>query len=99
MTEELEEEVNKAKSVILTHLLNNKQISSQVYNDMTRNYGIIIKKPSFFGSWWKSKKRKNVKQYVLVKQVSIPEVDDKEDTAPKLNVVKLDIKKDNGEPE
>ena len=46
-----------------------------------------------------TKKRKNVKQYVLVKQVSIPEVDDKEDTAPKLNVVKLDTKKDNGEPE
>ncbi len=99
MTEELEEEVNKVKIVILNHLLRNDLISKTVYNDMTRNYGIIIKKPSFFSSWWKSNKRKNVNEYVLVKQVSIFESIDKEDPSPKLNVVKFDSKKDNGEPE
>ena len=93
--EELEQEVNKTKIVILTHLLNNKLISTQVYNDMNRNYGIIIKKPSFFSSWWKSKKDINYLQYVLVKQVSITEPnEDEEKPKPKLNVIELNKNKE-----
>jgi hypothetical protein len=88
LPEELEEEINKVKIILLNHLLNNKLISIHVYNDMIQNYGIIIKKPSFFSSWWKS--RKDVKQYILVKQVNM--VVDKEDTASKLNVVKFENK-------
>jgi hypothetical protein len=94
-TEELETEITKIKNILLEYLYNKKLISHEVYSDMTKNYGFIIKKPSFFSRWWKSKKNINQLQYVLVKQVSITEPNENEEKPkPKLNVVELNKNKE-----
>lgn len=95
--EELEGEANKVKALIISYLYNNDHITTEVHDNIQLNYGIIIKKPSFFSRWWKTKKVKDVDQYMIVKQLSIVEVDEKEkDPKSILNVVKFD---NNKEPE
>jgi len=93
-TEELETEVTKVKNIIIEYLFNKKLISHEVYLDITKNYGIVIKKPSFFSQWWKSKKEINQLQYIIIKQVSIEDPGE-EIEKPKsiLNVVDLNKNK------
>lgn len=94
-TEEFEIEVTKVKDVIIEYLFRKDFISHGVYYDMTKNHGILIRKPSFFSHWWKSKKEVNVLQYIIVKQVNVKDPDkDINKTKPVLNVVDLDKKKE-----
>ena len=88
-TTELEVEANKVKELIIDHLYKNGHITAKVHEDMKLNHAIIIRKPSFFSKWWKTKKVKDVTQYVIVKQITIVESNEKEPKSV-LNVVKFD---------
>jgi hypothetical protein len=88
-TRELEEEANKVREIIIDHLYKNGHITAEVYKDMKLNHGIIIRKPSFFSKLWKTKKVKDVTQYMIVKQITMVESNEKEPKSV-LNVVKFD---------
>lgn len=91
-------EATKVKNIIIEYLYNNDLITNEVFNDLHLNYGIIIKKPSFFSRLWKGKSMSPKSQYILVRQLNILERDDKlEDSKPKLSVIPL--KKDDDKNE
>lgn len=87
---QLEREATKIKNIVIEFLYKNDYIESEVFNDLHLNYGVVVRKPSFFSHLWKKKKVIQNEQYVLIKQVSISESLDKpEDSKPKLSVLKL----------
>lgn len=95
---ELEEEATKIKNLIIFHLYKQGYIDEKDYNDLSLNYAILVRKPSFFSSLWKcllkSKKEDELK-YILVKQISLREPEENNssnDECKKLKVVP--IKKD-----
>ena len=50
--ESVEENINTAKNILLRAMFKNKAIDEKTYIEWSRNYAIIIKKPTFFNKFW-----------------------------------------------
>lgn len=83
VTEELEEQATVIKNMVLQFLYDRGTIDKTICEDLSLNYAIIIKKPSFFTKLWK-KKTEDTLQYILVKQCSIKNKNskDKKESSP-----------------
>lgn len=80
--EAMEENLQTGKAVLLTRLHNEGHIDNDVYEDYMENYGLIIRKPSFFSSIWgklTNKGEEERERLVLVKQFSFLRVDRKDE--------------------
>jgi hypothetical protein len=94
-TEQYEKEINVGRLIILRELYNKEIITEDVYNDYTLNYAIIIKKASFFSSFWKKFYNDSKERYILVKQQTLVEHDDEpNEKKADLKVVEFDKKED-----
>ena len=75
--EELESNLQIAKSILIEHLYNNGKIDEETYEDYARNYALLMRRPSFFSGFWSSlagkKHGEDHIRFVLVKQESITE--------------------------
>ena len=89
---EFEQEATKIKNIFVSFLYDNDLIDNETYMDFQLNYGIIIKKPSFFSRLWKKKNiYKEIFHYIIVRQHSLlnesSDLKDKEDLKSKLIVI------------
>jgi hypothetical protein len=72
--DDMEENLQIGKAVLLSGLFEEKHISKEVYLDYMKNYALIVKKPSFFNKLWEKLTRKGEKEghrIILVKQFSL----------------------------
>lgn len=90
-SEELEQEVTNVKNLLISFLQIEGHISKEVADNLIYNYGIVIKKPSFFTRLWK---KKNIQltglQYIIVKQLTIKEKSPDDNQKSKLTLLKTD---------
>jgi len=95
---EFEQEATKIKNIVVSFLYDNNLINYETYMDFQLNYGIIIKKPSFFSQLWKRKNiYKEIFHYVIVRQHSLfnKSSDLKEDKKDlKSNLIVISSRKD-----
>ncbi len=74
--QDMAENTNIGKCVLLNHLLENKVISEEVYNDYYNNYAFMVVKRSYFSKFWEKfidKEDTDKTEFILVKQVSMKE--------------------------
>jgi hypothetical protein len=72
----LEENLQSAKTSLLNVMFSNDDITKEVYENYLLNYGIIIKKASFFNKAWKKLVKPNEKEelsIVVVEQKTLSE--------------------------
>jgi hypothetical protein len=94
-SEQYEKEVNVGRFIILRELYDKGIIELDVYEDYINNYAIIIKKASFFSSFWEKFYSDNKERYILVKQQTLVEHDDEpNEKKAELKVVEFDKKED-----
>lgn len=92
--EELEEQCNTLRRILIDKLHKDGLISRETYEDYMLNMAIIIRKPSLFNTFWNGVlKQKDQTSYILVRQNSF--VDDMNDPPEdnkktKFKVVDLD---------
>lgn len=89
---DVESAANQIKDFILTRLYQRKEITKDVYENLTTNYAILCKKPSFFSKIWAKIYGSDNLIYILVKQDSLTNPDQK--NGPKLKVIDLPNKDD-----
>lgn len=72
-TEEMEAYLNATKNILLEELYVEGLISKEVFENYTKHYVFIIKKPSFFGGFWKKLLSKSAEHehIILVKELSL----------------------------
>jgi hypothetical protein len=89
-TDGLEQQCNSVKDILLRKLYDDGLISVEEHNDFVTNYAFIIRKPSFFGSFWNKILKHDHTTYILVKQQVFKESDESDDdNTPKLKVIDL----------
>lgn len=94
-TEDYEREINVGRMIILNELYKQDIIEEDVYKDYTNNYAIIIKKSTFFSSFWKKFYNDGKERYILVKQQTLVEHDNgPEEKKNDLKVVKFNKKEE-----
>jgi len=94
---EFEQEATNIKNIFVSFLYDNDLIDHETYMDLQLNYGILIKKPSFFSRLWKRKNiYKEIFHYVIVRQHSLftesSDIEDKKDL--KSNLIVISSRKD-----
>ena len=93
-TEELEEQCNNLRRILIHKLHKDGLISKETYEDYMLNVAIIIRKPSLFNTFWNGVlKQEDKTSYIVVRQDSF--VDDmndepEDDKKAKFKVVDLD---------
>ena len=90
-SEELERYVNKFMKFFITHLLDCNYLNPKIAEEYLLDYCIIIKKPSFFNHFWRKylskedeKYGKEVRRFIIVKQMSLPKIESIADSAEDL---------------
>jgi hypothetical protein len=74
-TEELEEQCNTLRRILIHKLNKDGLISQETYEDYMLNVAFIIRKPSLFNTFWNTVlKQKDQTSYIMVRQDSF--VDD-----------------------
>ena len=90
----LEADANTVKSVLLAHLLNERKISQQVYDDYMIHCSFILKQPKFFSSWWtRLMKKADIYHYILVRNLSLAADAVEASSKPETKVIPLFKKK------
>lgn len=89
---DIESSANQIKNFILARLYERHEITKEVYENLTTNYAILCKKPSFFSKVWTKIFGSDNLIYILVKQDSLTQPDQKDE--PKLKIVDLPNKDD-----
>lgn len=72
--EDMEANLQIAKAVLISNLLSEGHITTEVHNDYIKNHALIIKKPSFFNAIWKKVIKKDGHEgmrVILVRQLSL----------------------------
>jgi hypothetical protein len=78
-TEDLEALLNQAIGVKLHFLVEKGYITKDQYNNLTTNYAMILKRPSFFSKAWEILKGKDERPcMIIVKQQNLRADEDKE---------------------
>jgi hypothetical protein len=94
--EDIEDNAQAVKHVLLDILRKNGDITVEAWEEYSRNYAILCRKPTFFSSFWKkfaSKEQENSLQYIVVKQVNMEPVTEVDIEAKE---TKQDTEKENG---
>ena len=68
---ELETFATKIKNIVLEHLVLNGFIDHDAVKEFMMNYGIVVRKPSWFSEGWNDTSVEDTLQYVLIEQKSI----------------------------
>jgi hypothetical protein len=76
-SEEMESNLQIAKHTLIQNLYDRGKIDKETYTDYTNNYALLMRRPSFFSSFWSTlagkKQGEDNMRFILVRQESIDE--------------------------
>jgi uncharacterized protein YacL len=97
-SEALEQQTGVIKNLLLNFMVLKGMITQEVYDNLEKNYAIIVKKPTFFGIIWKKFLNKpDAESYIIVKQQSLSQMEKNEEEEKKDKTLKIVKPKDKDE--